>query len=228
MPVFEPPVSPPLPPIPDDGSSLAALTYQDLGWFRELDEEGPGDLRLVIEALSRPSQQTYDVVRPRTDRDGWDIALDPDEAPASFLRWLAQWVGVEPKPEMSEQQLRDEIREPTGWKRGQPEALRVSVRSTLIPVVEGEDLLVIIHPNVPEVGRHYVRTLLSQTPEPDRTEAVLRAKLPWWQRLDYEAMTDPTWADLSASTNWTTWADLTADPDFADWQDLTEITVEDL
>jgi hypothetical protein len=208
--IVDPPVSPPLPPPPDVGTSLAELLYSGLpeSFTRR---DASGHLRLLCEGLMAPLETTWDLVRPRTDRAGWDIALDPDECPAAALPWLAQWVGVEVTPEMSEQQLRDEIREPTGWKRGQDESIRVALRRTLVPLEGDGEPLVIIRPNTPEVGRHYVRTLLAETPEPDRTEEVLRSRLPWWTRLDNEAITGVTYADLEAS-KYQTYAELEASP----------------
>jgi hypothetical protein len=221
-PVFEPPVSPPLPPAPEDASELWELLYSSLGFHVEDDEAQDFALRKFCEALCAPMQPAYDLVRERDDSAGWGIVFDANNCPAYALPYLAQYVGVVPTPEMSEEQLRNEIREPTGWKRGQPESLRIATRRTLT----GEDPLVIIHPRTPEVGITYIRTLLSQTPEPDRTEAIIRGALPAWEVLDYEAISGPTWADVSASTSWTTWRDLTLD--FASFQALTEVTPDEL
>jgi hypothetical protein len=206
--------------------TLGDLLYEGLGWFRRLDEEGSGDLRGMCEAIMAPLEPAYDISRPRLDRPGWDIAFDPDEAPVELLPWLAQFVGVQLTPEMSEQQMRDEIREPTGWKRGQDESIRVALRRTLVATVEGEEPLVIIRPNTPSAGHHYIRTLASQTPEPERTKVVLRSKVPAWSVLDYEAITGLTYADLEAS-KYLTYAELEASP-IASYRALEEALPGDL
>jgi len=221
-PVVEPPVSPPLPPAPEDASELWELLYSSLGFHVEDDATQDFALRKFCEALCAPAQPVYDLVREREDSAGWGIALDVDNCPAYALPYLAQYVGVQITPEMSTEQIRNEIREPTGWKRGQPESLRIATRRTLT----GEDPLVIIHPQTPEVGFTYVRTLLSQTPEPDRAEAVIRAALPAWEVLDYEAIEGVTVADVAASANWETVADLAAA--FASVKDLTEISPDEI
>jgi hypothetical protein len=68
----------------------------------------------------------------------------------------------------------------------------------LKPEAEGEELRVIIRPRTPEPGRHQVRTWLRQTPDPARTEQVIRDNLPAWEALEYQAVTGMTYADLRA------------------------------
>lgn len=226
-PVFEPPVSPPLPPAPDDASALWELLYDSLGFHVEDDEAQDFALRKFCEALCAPMQPAYDLVRERSDSPAWGIVFDADNCPAGApLLYLAQYVGVEVTPEMSEEQIRNEIREPTGWKRGQPESLRIATRRTLVPLEDGEEPLVIIHPRTPEVGVTYVRTLLSQTPEPDRAEAVIRAALPAWEVLNYEAFTGVSVEDVAASANWATVAELAAA--YSTVKAVAEITPEEL
>jgi hypothetical protein len=172
--------------------------------FRAVDTTYP--LRKFIEALCLPSQPIYDLVRERDGQKGWEILMDPDECPAQWLPYLAKHVGVVITDEMTEEQIRNEIREPTGWKRGQPEAIRIALRRTLT----GEEPLVIIRPRTPSAGQHYIRTLLSQTPDPKRTERVLREKLPAWEALDYQAIEGVSVLDVASSAKWATVADLAA------------------
>lgn len=220
--VIEPPVSPPLPPAPEDASELWELLYESLGFHVEDDEAQDFSLRKFCEALCAPMQPAYDLVRERDDSAGWGIVFDVDNCPAYALPYLAQYVGVQITEEMSEEQIRNEIRQPTGWKRGQPESLQIATRRTLT----GESPLAIIHPRTPEVGITYVRTLLSQTPDPTRTERILRSVLPAWEVLNYEAITGPTWGDVAASGKWETWANLATH--FTTWQALTEVLPTEL
>jgi Phage tail protein (Tail_P2_I) len=204
------------------GEFVWELLYESLGFHVEDDAVSGEPLRKFCEAWCAPLQPVYEIVREREDSPPWAILFDVDNCPAASLPFLAQWVGVVITPEMSEEQIRNEIREPTGWKRGQPEALRIATRRTLT----GENPLVIIHPRTPEAGVTYVRTLLSQTPDPVRTEAVIRAALPAWEVLEYEAIEGVTVADVAASPNWETVADLAAA--FPSVQALTEILPSDL
>jgi hypothetical protein len=206
-------------------ANLWEALYASLGFHLQTDPANGYALRTWCEALCKPAQPIYDLVRERPDARPWAVLFDPDECPAVFLPYLAQYVGVVITPEMSEEQIRDEIRHPTGWKRGQIESIRIAARRTLVPGA-AEELMVIIHPRTPEPGRHYIRTLLAQTPDPDRTEAVIRAALPAWEVLDYEAIDGVTVADVAASGKWTTVADLAAA--FGSVQALTEILPPEL
>ncbi|HVQ60368.1 MAG TPA: phage tail protein [Solirubrobacterales bacterium] len=218
--VIDPPEAPPLEPPLDDGSMLWEELYNSLGYHRATDPATGYALRKFCEAWCAPLQPIHDLVRERPGVPAWGILFDPDLCPAESLPYPAQWVGVAVTPEMSEEQLRDEIREPTGWKRGQPQALRIATRRTLI----GEDPLAIIRPRTPEPGRHYIRTLLSQTPDPARTEAVLLEELPAWEILDYEAIEGVKFADIAAG--WDVFGDLAAaHPTF---KDLAEVLPTEL
>lgn len=220
--VIDPPDSLPLPPPTDDGSNLWELLYESLGFHRDEDEANGFALRKWCEAECAPLQAVYDLVREREGQPGWAILFDADECPVELLAHLAQYPGVVITPEMDEEQIRAEIREPTGWKRGQPESIRIALRRTL----SGEEPLVIIRPRTPEVGCHYIRTLKSQTPEPERTERVLREKVPAWELLDYEAIDGVTVVDVASSAKWTTVADLAAA--WPSVKDLAEILPTDL
>jgi Phage tail protein (Tail_P2_I) len=221
--ILDPPESTPLPPLADDGSSLWELLYESHGYHRDLDEATGYTLRKFCEAWCSPVQGIYDIVRERSDAPSWSILLDPDRCPAKALPYLAQYVGVAITPEMSEQQIRNEIREPTGWARGRPPAIRIATRRTLKPLGD-EELMVIIRPRTPEVGHHYVRTLLSQTPDPERTEYVVRNAVPAWELLDYDAINGVTFSDITAKFE--SFGDLTAA--FPTFKDLAEVLPTEL
>jgi hypothetical protein len=212
----------PAPPL-GDNSQLWELLYESLGFH--VDDDATGDLQRFCEAWCAPAQPMYDVAREREDgTPPWSVLFDPDLCPANALPYLAQYVGIVITPEMSEAQIRNEIKQPTGWRRGQTESIRIAARRTLVPV-EDEELFVIIRPRTPEVGRHYVRTLVAQTPTPVRTEAVIRAALPAWEVLDYAAISGESFTDLTASKYTTFGAVAAAFPTF---QDLTETLPGDL
>lgn len=205
-----------------EAASVADIFYNSLG--HHVEDDTSGDLQKLTEGLSLPLQAMYDLVRPRLGQDGWAILLDPDECPAYALPWPAQMVGVRLTPGMTEEQQRNEIREPTGWKRSWIESIKIGTRATLKPVAE-EELRVIVHPRTPEPGRHYIRTLLVQTPEPDRTEWLLEHKLtPAWERIDYASIDATTFDDIAAG--WKTFAALAAA--FPTFKDLAEVLPTEL
>lgn len=197
------------------------LLYEAMGFHRDTDEANGFALRKICEALCAPMQPVYDLVRERDDQKGWTVLLDPDECPAEFLFFPAQLVGVRPQAGWSEEHLRNEIKQPTSWKRGQPEAIRLTAQRTLT-----RSKLVILRERTPEPGCLYIRTLLTETPNPAQVLSDLRENTPAWILLDYEAIDGVTWLDLASSPKWPTWADLAAA--WPSFQDLAEILPTDL
>jgi hypothetical protein len=220
---FDPPASLPLPPPADDSSNLWELVYEAMGFHREDDPATSYQLQKLCESLCGPYQSIYDLLREREGQKGWAQLLDPDQCPNRWLFYPAQTVGVEITQEMDEQQIRDEIRHPTSWKRGQTESIQIATRRTLKPV-DDEELMVIVRPRTPEVGHHYIRTLLAQTPDPERTEYVVRNAVPAWELLDYEAIEGVTFADITAKFE--TFGDVAAT--FPTFKDLAEVLPTEL
>jgi hypothetical protein len=221
--VLDPPESPPIIPPAEDASNLWELVYEAMGFHRDEDASTGYQLQQLCEGLTGPVQPLYDLLREREGQKGWTVLFDPDECPVQFLPYLAQYTGVRPVPEMDEAQLRAEIKAPTGWRRGQPETIRVAVPRTLKPVAD-EELMVIIRPRTLEVGEHFVRTLLSQTPDPERTHAIVREAVPAWEKLNYEAIDGVTFEDIAAG-----WEDFDALAGaFATFKDLAEILPSEL
>jgi hypothetical protein len=206
--VLDPPVTAPPPPPPtEDGSALWEIHYRALGANRDQDADNGYALQAFSEGWCAPLQGLHDVQRERVDAAAWEILFDPDRCPAGSLPFLAQCVGVVITPEMSEAQIREEIRHPTGWRRGETGSIRIATRRTL-DTAEGAEPMVIVRPRTPELGRHYIRTLLAQTPEPERTARVVREETPAWEVIDYAAIDAVTYADIRAK--YPTYADLKA------------------
>lgn len=189
----------------ESGIYLWESLYEAMGFHRETDEANGFALRKLCEALCSPLQPIYDLVREREGQKGWAVLLDPDECPVEFLPYLAQWVGVRPQASWTEEHLRNEIKQPTSWKRGQPESIRLTAQRTLTG-----SKLVIMRERTPEPGFLYIRTLLTETPDPSRVKHDLEENVPAWILIDYEAINGVTVFDVASSAKWTTVADLAA------------------
>ena len=200
-------------------SALAEVFYEAMGFHRDRDEENDWALLKFCAAWVSPLDPVYELVRERDDAAPWGILLDPDRCPAECLSYLAQWVGVLLTPEMTEADRRTAIREPTGWARGREPAVRIAALPTLTGTRR-----IIIRSRTPEVGIHYIRTLASETPDPERTRAALRDALPAWEVLNYEALAGVTWADVAAG--WEDWAAVAAE--FESWADLADLLPDEL
>lgn len=175
--------------------NLWEVVYEALGFHREDDPDTGYQLRSAVKALCASYQDIYSLLREREDQPApFALMLDPDKAPAGWLEFLAQWVGVIPTPDMTETQLRAEIKQPTGWRRGQTASIKLAAQRELTGTKKA-----IIRPNEPERGWLFVRTLASETPSPERVKATVRAATPAWLRLDYEAMAIVTLDDLEST-----------------------------
>lgn len=214
-----PPVTLPLAPLEGDGSELWEGLYEALGYHRVTDPSRGYALRGFCEAWCSTLQPVNEIVRERDDGPAWAILFDVDLCPAGSLPYLAQYVGVVLTPEMSEEQIREELREPTGWARGRLPAIRLAGQRTLTGTRR-----VIVRPRTPEVGFHYIRTLQAETPDQERTRAQLRAAVPAWEVLGYEAIDGVTWADVEAS--WEDWGEIAGT--FESWADLADILPDEL
>ena len=204
----------------EGNENLWELVYDAMGFHQEDDPASGYQLRDAIEALCAPYQPVYSLVREREDQPApFALALDPDHTPTQWLSYLAQWVGAVPTPDMDEAQLRAEIKQPTAWRRGELASIKLAAQKTLSGTKR-----VIVRSRTPEVGHHFIRTLASETPEPARTETVLRANVPAWEILDYEAMVGVTWEDIAAS--YADWSAVKAA--FTDWADLADTLPSEL
>src|SRR4051812_26648365 len=116
--IIDPPPSPPITPAAEDASNLWEIIYQAMGFHRDDDPDTGYQLGKLIESLCNPYQDIYNLLREREGQKGWAILFDPDECPARWLPYLAQCVGFVIEPQMSEAQIRAEIKQPTTWKRG--------------------------------------------------------------------------------------------------------------
>jgi hypothetical protein len=206
-------------PLPEV-SDLAEAFWRDLGFHAEDDEAQGYPLLIYCSAWNLPLEPIQEIVRERDDSPPWAILFDVDNCPAWALPHLSMYPGVVLQPGMSEEQQRNEIREPTGWRRGQPAAIKIAARRTL----SKEDARVIVRPRTPEPGSHYIRTLASETPDEERTRRELRAALPPWEVLDYEAIDGVTVEDVAAG--WKTVEALTAA--FKSVEDLADILPTEL
>jgi hypothetical protein len=208
--------------VSESETNLWEALYEAMGFHQETDEDNDFALRKLCEALCSPLQPVYDLVRERDNQKGWAVLLDPDECPVEFLPYLSQWVGAVLTPGMSEEQQRLEVGQPTGWKRGQVPSIELIAKRELTGAK-----FVIVRPRTPEPGKIYIRTLLSETPNPERVRAeLLEHGIPAWELLDYEAIDGVTWIDVASSLKWETWADLAAA--WPSFKSLAEILPSDL
>lgn len=168
-----------------------------------------------VEALVGPLQDIDDVVRDNGPETGWSVMLDLDRIPADNLAWLAQFIGAEIIPGLSDAEQRDRIRDAEGFRRGTRGAMENAAKSTLT----GTKKVNIFERD----GGAYlltVQTYATQTPDAVRTEAAIRSQKPGGLVLTYVLVTGATYAELD--TEYGTYADM--DAAFADYAAQTSWT----
>jgi hypothetical protein len=147
-------------------SQAAEDLYASLGPWREMDEN-VWDLLLLCEAAAGKLQEVYDLGF-REDLVGWSQVMDPDAAPAKFVPWLGQFIGVRMLPSDSLDVQRQRIRTHSGWERGTPVALIAAVKTQLA----GGDGTVVLIERDTSAYHATVQTYTAQTPN---VQAVLDA-----------------------------------------------------
>lgn len=197
-------------------SQAAEEFYEFLEAFVEEDEDTEWETLLWCEAIMGGTPQT--VLAWVTDRSGdipgWGYLFNADLADANALPWLSQFNGTKLREDMSVAEQRAAIKSPAGFERGTPAALQ----SAPLNYLTGTKL---VHMREREEGKPYklhIRTLLSETPDPDAVLQALLLQKPAGIVLDYDAITGQDWIDVKEKGTWDdikseyeTWDDVKAD-----------------
>ena len=170
----------------------------------------------LCEGMMLSMAEVASLVDPPDPYQPWEILFDPDLCPAKFLPWLGQCVGVRVTRVMSEATQRAAIKGLGGYKLGSPQRIRAAVELTLV----GDPKQVYFRER--DGGEAYtleIVTFADQTPNPDQTEAAIKAELPAAILLraravlswDYEALTARGGTYAQQSIDFATYAALALD-----------------
>lgn len=161
-------------------------------------------LARFCDALALLLDEVADLSRDGDDEaPGWTSIFDPDGAPAAWLPWMAQLVGVQFSPSLPEADRRARIKATDGFKRGTPAALVAAAQATLTGTKK-----VYLTERHGSAYRLTVATLASETLDPSATLAALMEQKPAGLVLTHAVVTGGTYGDL-ASTH-TDYADVKA------------------
>lgn len=190
--------------------------YLDLGRvFREGQEDLDYPLLRYLDAVWQAHGEIEDLVlEDEEGRPGWTILFDVDRCPAAFLPYLAQFVGVHFSGVLTEEEMRDRIREREGQQRGTPAALVAAIKRTLT----GSQVVTLTERDTS--AYHFkVRTYTIQTPSVSATEAALLRMKPAGLQYTLEVLDGVTFDELEAEFPGT-FADL--DAEFGTFDDQTD------
>lgn len=165
-------------------------------------------LKLCIALTTANIDLIHEIVSDTDAGPGWQILLDPTRCPAVCLPFLAQFVGVRLKPEMSEAQKRAAIADPEGFEVGSPAAI-VSVAKRRLT---GIQTVLLVERYTGLAYRMKIVTIESETPDPAATlRDILEEQKPMGIRLFFNASPDWSWTELGEEK--ATWAKVQADFD---------------
>jgi hypothetical protein len=182
--------------------------------FTRYDEQNDWALLLFLDALCRTHfEEVSTYVRDTDDdRPGWAILLDADRCPTVALPFLAQFVGVTLDPVLSEDEKREKIKSPEGFRRGHPDAIEAAVQRTLL---EPKTVL-ITERHLGSANKLWVRTLNSQTPDPALAERAARSQKAIGNLMTFNAIDGQAWSDVVSKFD--TWQDVI--DEYPTWTDV--------
>lgn len=184
------------------------------------DEENGWVLKNYIAAISEAFFEDIEaLIRDSDTHDGWGTLLDVDECPAYALPWLAQLVGVRSPPKLASEtdvdyatRLRQSIKDHKGFDRGTPAAITNAAKDTLTG-----SKAVFMYERFPTNAYNItISTRTAETPDPDATEAAIRAVKPAGLKLTYNVVAGQLWAEVEVA--YATWAAVEAD--YTTWEDV--------
>lgn len=119
-------------PEPEDWPELGERLYREVAPLAQDDEAHGWALRRFCHALMLTVSELAPLAEvDEKDVPGWGALFAPDTAPAEWLPWLAQFVGVQIPPALDVATQRERIKGTDGFKRGTPAALRAAAAQFL-------------------------------------------------------------------------------------------------
>jgi hypothetical protein len=199
-------------------SRTAQRLYDSMGPLMVLDEDNGWAGAYFCAALCAPLDPIADVVLDGEDGSpGWTVIFDPDNCPAAWLPWLAQFVGVVLPPNLDEAGQRLRIKETDGFKRGTVAAIQGAARQHLTGP-DGTGATATVYLNERQGGAYKlgVATLVSETADTAIVEAAIREQKPAGITLTYTTVVGGDYATLKSTH--VDYADVKAE--FTDYDEL--------
>lgn len=203
-------------------SEAAEELYISLGPWSRSDEAAGEDrgwpLLIYCEAIAGRLQPLLDVISDTDDGPGWSRVLDVDRAPAAWLPWLGQFVGVTVDTTQPEADQRTQVRSLPGMDRGTPGSIVAAAQRYLTGT-----MTVYLIERHGSPWRLTVAMLNSEAPVPDRPlidKAIRRLKpagivlsVQYILGGDYNTLRD-THSDYNdVKSTYATYTEVLVDPD---------------
>jgi hypothetical protein len=137
-------------------------------------------------------QDIEDLASDQGPQTGWATILDPDQAPSYALGWLAQLVGVRMNPSLSDADNISLIKEPVGWQRGSPGAIRAAI----LPYLTGTKSLILTERYTGDAYKVLVNTITGEVPDTAKMQAAALAQKPAGILMTFTAQLGQTYLQL--------------------------------
>jgi hypothetical protein len=155
---------------------------------------GDGTLTAIVTAITAPGEIIDTLARESDTHAPWGKALDPDDAPAPVLPWLALLPGVKLQPGDTEAQQRYRIRQAAGLYRCTPRAI---VEELQLVLLDASTKTVLLGFHTPDQWHYTIGTLTSETPDPDAVARAVDAQNPVGMIATVVSTDDWTWFVLA-------------------------------
>lgn len=204
---------------------VAELTRQGAGIQAAIaiDDKGRGyPLLKFLNGYYMPMQDIDDIVRDTDEGPGWTILFDADRCPSRYLPWLAMFAGVRINRSMTDQQIRERIKDRPAWRRGTPAGIKQAAQSKLT----GAKKVILRERHQignPDDAPGYFE-LITYTDETPDSAAVLRTVVDEQKDvgllIGYRVLDGQDWDQVVA--DWDSWDDVMSNYDT--WTDVIEDT----
>jgi Phage tail protein (Tail_P2_I) len=148
-------------------------------FFRE-DERYGWAGAIFCSALAGMKDAAAEIVQPSDTKPGFAILFDVENVPSKWLRWLAQFVGVDLTTSPNDATSRAWIKAPINYQRGTTAAMELAGKATLTGT---KTMYFYVRFGAPFTIK--AATLESETPNPTATREAIESMMAAWNVLEY-------------------------------------------
>ncbi|HEX4501085.1 MAG TPA: phage tail protein [Scandinavium sp.] len=197
------------------GANFAARLFEQLLPFQALDQLG--HLWALCDGIYAMFQAVEELTAERDDGlSGWANMVDINACPSQYLPYLAQFVGAQVQPGLSDADQRAYIMSLPGFNRGRPETIISVVKATLTG-----SKFVDLQERASTAWRYTVVTRPSETPNPAATVAAIQSQKVGPDQFTHLLVEHATYGWLAGE--YATYADVLAA--YATYADLANATL---
>lgn len=137
-------------------------------------------------------QDIDDLASDHPTYSGWGSILSADLAPHYALPWLAQLVGVRVDPSLSDANNIALIKQPVGFQRGSPGAIKAAI----LPYLTGTKSVTLVERYTGDAYKVLVSTVTGEVPDSAKMQAAALAQKPAGILMTFTAQVGQTYLQL--------------------------------